>query len=125
MIRSSRRVVTSLRPLPSFLCAFFFFNDTATTEIYTLSLHDALPAPGAEVGGRLLETTARRPSGRVGALRQTPALLRHLKIKFGVWSDFASCRRGLRQDGAAGRHVGGDRPDGFDFEPCLLERAAD
>src|SRR2546425_10290522 len=29
-----------LRP-PIFL--FFFFNDTATTEIYTLSLHDALP----------------------------------------------------------------------------------
>src|SRR6185369_899875 len=28
--------------LPSFLF-FFFFNDTATTEIYTLSLHDALP----------------------------------------------------------------------------------
>src|SRR2546426_10946922 len=28
---------------------FFFFNDTATTEIYTLSLHDALPISG--VGG--------------------------------------------------------------------------
>src|SRR5216684_3520011 len=27
----------------SFLSFFFFFNDTATTEIYTLSLHDALP----------------------------------------------------------------------------------
>ena len=29
---------------------FFFFNDTATTEIYTLSLHDALPilVPGIE-----------------------------------------------------------------------------
>src|SRR5574341_2274083 len=26
-----------------FLCFLFFFNDTATTEIYTLSLHDALP----------------------------------------------------------------------------------
>src|SRR5690349_24804322 len=26
-----------------FKCFFFFFNDTATTEIYTLSLHDALP----------------------------------------------------------------------------------
>src|SRR2546425_2190434 len=26
---------------------FFFFNDTATTEIYTLSLHDALPICGA------------------------------------------------------------------------------
>jgi len=25
------------------ICVFFFFNDTATTEIYTLSLHDALP----------------------------------------------------------------------------------
>src|SRR3712207_9582566 len=25
----------------------FFFNDTATTEIYTLSLHDALPISGA------------------------------------------------------------------------------
>src|SRR5215468_1731566 len=32
--RSSRSAVRSL---------FFFFNDTATTEIYTLSLHDALP----------------------------------------------------------------------------------
>src|SRR5437773_4667107 len=27
----------------SLLCLFFFFNDPATTEIYTLSLHDALP----------------------------------------------------------------------------------
>src|SRR2546427_7053887 len=29
--------------LPSYCLFFFFFNDTATTEIYTLSLHDALP----------------------------------------------------------------------------------
>src|SRR6266536_6512699 len=28
---------------------FFFFNDPATTEIYTLSLHDALPIPGDAV----------------------------------------------------------------------------
>src|SRR2546422_7106397 len=28
------------------ICVFFFFNDTATTEIYTLSLHDALPIYG-------------------------------------------------------------------------------
>src|SRR2546422_6750179 len=35
----------------SCICVFFFFNDTATTEIYTLSLHDALPifARGARV----------------------------------------------------------------------------
>src|SRR5471032_3686523 len=37
---------------------FFFFNDTATTEIYTLSLHDALPISFTE------RTLSRR--GRVG-----------------------------------------------------------
>src|SRR3712207_7398055 len=31
---------------------FFFFNDTATTEIYTLSLHDALPIYRPEEGPR-------------------------------------------------------------------------
>src|SRR5256885_10808581 len=30
--------------------SFFFFNDTATTEIYTLSLHDALPISLARSG---------------------------------------------------------------------------
>src|SRR3712207_7215863 len=30
-------------PVTLFVTLFFFFNDTATTEIYTLSLHDALP----------------------------------------------------------------------------------
>src|SRR5256885_11052145 len=29
--------------MPPYRSIFFFFNDTATTEIYTLSLHDALP----------------------------------------------------------------------------------
>src|SRR2546429_6492596 len=39
-------------------CSVFFFNDTATTEIYTLSLHDALPisrsppSRGASAAGR-------------------------------------------------------------------------
>src|SRR2546430_4049644 len=32
------------------LPAFFFFNDTATTEIYTLSLHDALPISVRVIG---------------------------------------------------------------------------
>src|SRR6202045_4133550 len=36
----TRRPPTSTRFV---FCSFFFFNDTATTEIYTLSLHDALP----------------------------------------------------------------------------------
>src|SRR3989442_3128542 len=30
---------------------FFFFNDTATTEIYTLSLHDALPISSDSISG--------------------------------------------------------------------------
>src|SRR5690242_21516879 len=36
------------------MCFVFFFNDTATTEIYTLSLHDALPIL-RDVAGVLLE----------------------------------------------------------------------
>src|ERR1035437_6791398 len=41
------------RPLPCAL-AVFFFNDTATTEIYTLSLHDALPIWTPLPGGKSL-----------------------------------------------------------------------
>src|SRR2546426_3720085 len=37
-----------------FFFLFFFFNDTATTEIYTLSLHDALPISHDEVAGQSL-----------------------------------------------------------------------
>src|SRR5256885_10233960 len=43
---------------------FFFFNDTATTEIYTLSLHDALPiytAPSATSAGIRIRKPMRRP----------------------------------------------------------------
>src|SRR5256885_17156006 len=40
-------------------CVVFFFNDTATTEIYTLSLHDALPiskhVSAGDCGGELLD----------------------------------------------------------------------
>src|SRR2546430_15601509 len=42
---------------------FFFFNDTATTEIYTLSLHDALPISRANRPKRAMEPFAvGRPS---------------------------------------------------------------
>src|SRR2546427_3043682 len=37
---------------PHLTSSFFFFNDTATTEIYTLSLHDALPISHVLVGER-------------------------------------------------------------------------
>ena len=40
------------------LCMFFFFNDTATTEIYTLSLHDALPISSLTLISLLLDAGA-------------------------------------------------------------------
>src|SRR3712207_8113823 len=47
------------------LSSFFFFNDTATTEIYTLSLHDALPICDRGHAGRRRRGPARsRRAGR-------------------------------------------------------------
>src|SRR5260221_2553401 len=40
------------RLLLTLILFFFFFNDTATTEIYTLSLHDALPILARAPGNR-------------------------------------------------------------------------
>src|ERR1022692_3998515 len=44
--RSPRSALTKGKP-PQSADAYLFFNDTATTEIYTLSLHDALPISGS------------------------------------------------------------------------------
>src|SRR3712207_6994124 len=49
----------------------FFFNDTATTEIYTLSLHDALPIYPARAR-RAHRRAGGRPAGR-GVLPRRPA----------------------------------------------------
>src|SRR3712207_8995690 len=64
----------------------FFFNDTATTEIYTLSLHDALPIyaarrrdrPRAAVGHRAHREPGARAATprRRGARRRPPARAR-------------------------------------------------
>src|SRR3712207_9286893 len=64
-------MLRSLLVIPCRFACFFFFNDTATTEIYTLSLHDALPiwnrGPAARAGraraGRAADR-ARRRGGR-------------------------------------------------------------
>src|SRR2546430_17575938 len=46
-----------------YLHFFFFFNDTATTEIYTLSLHDALPIfGGLELGVMDVDTRSSGPN---------------------------------------------------------------
>src|SRR3989441_10994750 len=50
-------------------CRFvFFFNDTATTEIYTLSLHDALP-----ISDRQRRCTLHRPGGSRGGPAAAPS----------------------------------------------------
>src|SRR2546427_12081964 len=65
MTRPSLLFFTLSRPLLPFF--FFFFNDTATTEIYTLSLHDALPicrpAP-ARCARKWRNLSARQPHAR-------------------------------------------------------------
>src|SRR2546425_5181454 len=43
------------------LLSFFFFNDTATTEIYTLSLHDALPICAGDALGHGFEHVVGQP----------------------------------------------------------------
>src|SRR5215211_2263925 len=55
---------------------FFFFNDTATTEIYTLSLHDALPISAlerAQPGQRVGRAARRRGGGSSAAGGGLPA----------------------------------------------------
>src|SRR3712207_7960859 len=60
---------------------FFFFNDTATTEIYTLSLHDALPiSPGQRRAGVAAGPGQRVDDGdRVDALQE----VRHAAVGLG------------------------------------------
>src|SRR2546426_8902357 len=68
---------------------FFFFNDTATTEIYTLSLHDALPIwAGKSIGlqripaHRLAEGDA---LGFAGDRKSTRLNSSHLVISYAVF----------------------------------------
>src|SRR5215216_2994380 len=59
-----------------FFFFFFFFNDTATTEIYTLSLHDALPIRDCEVD----RPPPWPPSALRDRRREAPPLPRHRRI---------------------------------------------
>src|SRR5260221_9055235 len=63
-MHTTTRLLTSLGYVP-FCVFFFFFNDTATTEIYTLSLHDALPIAPPLPAGRCHTPARKRHPGRV------------------------------------------------------------
>src|SRR3712207_8783896 len=61
---------------------FFFFNDTATTEIYTLSLHDALPIYGRAPGDHADAGVRGEAARRVGVLiheGERPRRRRHVR----------------------------------------------
>src|SRR5439155_22864762 len=59
-----------LQVLTYFLLRFFFFIDTATTEIYTLSLHDALPIcwANAQPAGSACSTFRFRPCSQMSRI---------------------------------------------------------
>src|SRR5438876_8575519 len=67
------------------LIIFFFFNDPATTEIYTLSLHDALPIfealVRAGVAGSFAAIPERQYDHPIGLAGQEPRGCRHLDRK--------------------------------------------
>src|SRR3989442_5223751 len=74
---------TFVRPLFFF---FFFFNDTATTEIYTLSLHDALPIWYE----RCLRSPYRYRYGQIGHIdisdrKSTRLNSSHVRISYAVF----------------------------------------
>src|SRR5258705_2530811 len=69
--------------------SFFFFNDTATTEIYTLSLHDALPiwSCAARATRRVSRRSARRATASRSARDRKSTRLNssHLGISYAVF----------------------------------------
>src|SRR6201989_3704064 len=69
------------------LCISFFFNDTATTEIYTLSLHDALPIFLVLVGHHVLDELRRVVLGRRGRQDRKSTRLNssHVEISYAVF----------------------------------------
>src|SRR5256885_11933314 len=75
-------------PPSSSLCFIFFFNDTATTEIYTLSLHDALPIWGLgahQPGGGLRRWRGDGVRAGQGDRKSTRLNSSHLVISYAVF----------------------------------------
>src|SRR2546427_4108251 len=75
--------------LSSFIFSFFFFNDTATTEIYTLSLHDALPISRWPHGCGGVLGPLRRPQN---FLAESPGSSRQIRMPGGQPGDRKSTR---------------------------------
>src|SRR2546430_14131762 len=98
----------------------FFFNDTATTEIYTLSLHDALPISGAGVERRGPAPGVRGNGGRRRGHRVVRAL--RTARTDGVLREIASRPSGRADGGPLSSHetTFGDRHGRHDPQGELL-----
>src|SRR3712207_7822804 len=64
-------------------CIYFFFNDTATTEIYTLSLHDALPISRGRPHRRRTPPGTRRRAADLDRVRHRRGRRRHRRRRRG------------------------------------------
>src|SRR6266851_9610191 len=64
---------------------FFFFNDTATTEIYTLSLHDALPILRSEWEDELTRLGADARERGAGRSEEHTSESSHITISYAVF----------------------------------------
>src|SRR3954449_5506464 len=98
------------------LCFFFFFNDTATTEIYTLSLHDALPisrratrSPAHAPVTEIVFSPARRSEEHTSELQSHSHLVCRLLLEKKVKRDAVGVR--------------GDRAEAAAEEVARLQRA--
>src|SRR5690242_20951750 len=74
------------RTIDSTLIFFFFFNDTATTEIYTLSLHDALPICWYARGSTAIPASDRNgPAPERKDRKSTRLNSSHMSISYAVF----------------------------------------
>src|SRR3712207_9504045 len=77
---------------------FFFFNDTATTEIYTLSLHDALPIfTSTQSGLSCLRVARFRPPNKILAVSPEVSTVRMLAMVWGVNAVHGEQRGGIEE----------------------------
>src|SRR5215204_4023581 len=96
--------------------SFFFFNDTATTEIYTLSLHDALPI------GRRSTAPAPAPHGQGGRRAcRGPSPAPTLPAPLGASGQHH--RRGFQRGAAPPPSASSVRPAGTALHSCSPRRA--
>src|SRR5256885_17060833 len=94
---------------------FFFFNDTATTEIYTLSLHDALPISPDHAHQRVSPDADRAQGAQVPGDGNGEVLLRGRlagarRLSAAQGGELAACAAGRAATGGSGRACAPPRP---------------